>query len=47
MCSGVWLDAAGVGRVSGIYMTGRLFGLTFAVLINLAYEFGVRVGCQA
>ena len=44
ICSGAGLDAAGVGRVSGMCVAGRLFGLTFAVFIKLAYEFGLCEG---
>ena len=44
MCSGTGLDASGVGRVSGMCVAGRLFGLTFAVFIKLAYEFGLCEG---
>ena len=39
MWSGAGLDASGVGRVSGMCSAGRVFGLTFAVCIKLAYEF--------
>ena len=31
VCSGAGFDASGVGRVSGMCVAGRLFGLTFAV----------------
>ncbi len=42
--SGAGFDASGVGRVSGMCVAGRLFGLTFAVFIRLAYEFGLCEG---
>ena len=43
MCSGAGFDASGVGRVSGMCVAGRLFGVMLAVaaLIKLAYEFGL------
>ena len=44
MCSGAGFDASGVGGVSGICVEGCLFGLTFAVFIRLAYEFGLCEG---
>ncbi len=46
MCNGARLDVSGVGRVSGMCVAGRLFGLTFAVeaFIKLAYEFGLYKG---
>ncbi len=44
MCSGAGFDASGVGRISGMCVAGRLFGLTFAVFIRLAYEFGLCEG---
>jgi hypothetical protein len=31
LCSGAGFDASGVGRVSGMCMAGRLFGVMFAV----------------
>ncbi len=44
MCSGAGFDASGVGRVSGMCVAGRLFGLAFALFIKLAYEFGLCEG---
>ena len=44
MCSRAGLDAAGVGRVSGMCVAGRLVGLPFAVFIKMAYEFGLCEG---
>jgi hypothetical protein len=44
MCSGAGFDASGVGRVSGMLVAGRLFGLTFAVFIRLACEFSLCEG---
>jgi hypothetical protein len=46
MCNGAGLDASGVGRVSGICVAGRLFGVMFAVkaFIKLAYTFGLCGG---
>ena len=44
MWSGAGLDASGVGRVSGMCSAGHLFGLTCAVCIKLAYEFGLCEG---
>ena len=46
MYSGAGFDASGVGRVSGMCVTIRLFGVMFAVeaFIKLAYEFGLCEG---
>ena len=44
MCSGAGFDASDVGRVSGMCVGGCLFGLTFAVFIRFASEFGLCEG---
>ncbi len=46
MCNGAGFDASRVGRVSGMCVADRLFGLTFAVetFIRLALEFGLCEG---
>ncbi len=46
MCNGAGLDVSAVGRVSGMCVAGRLFGLMFAgeAFIQLAYEFGLCEG---
>ncbi len=52
MCNGAGLDGSGVGKDSGMYVAGRLFGLVVAVevVIKLAYVFGLcdqRLSCRA
>ncbi len=46
MCIGAGFDASGVGRVSGMCVDGRLFGVVFAVaaLIKLTQGFGLCEG---
>ena len=46
MFNGTGLDASGIGRVSGMCVAGRLFGVMFAVeaFIKLAYAFGLCEG---
>ena len=46
MISGAGFVVSGVGRVSGIYVAGRLFGFVLVVeaFIRLAYELGLCGG---